>query len=148
MGSRLHCVDPACVQLACFCKHLKVSFGKHGVFHCILPSAVFGPRHPTLPVSALVAGSDAPSIPCCWRQEQHALLLQNRVSDPPVGHSDVLLCNCTYGGKKQLNSIAAILATCDSTSCYGGGKDGLFVREQTDLAIGALVHPGEDGRDY
>lgn len=65
MGNGLHCVDPACVQLACFCKHLEVSFRKHFVFHCILPSVVFGPRHPILPVSAPVAGADAPSILCC-----------------------------------------------------------------------------------
>lgn len=51
-GNRLHCVDPACVQLVGFWGHLEVLLESMVCSTVILPSAVFGPRHPTLPVSS------------------------------------------------------------------------------------------------
>lgn len=85
--------------------------------------------------------------PFCAAEGKSNMLFSCRtgVSDSPVGHSDVLFCNCTYGGKKQLNSVAAIMVTCNSPSSYGGEKMGYLC--VNNLAVGIPVHHREFGRD-
>lgn len=121
---------------------LRSSFGKHGVFHCFFAiSCVWSQAsHPACQLLRL----ELMHHPFCAAEGKSNMPFSCRtgVSDSPIGHSDILLCNCTYGGKNSSTQLLLSWQLVIALVVMGKGRmgwgqgDELFVWEQSDLAVG------------